>query len=228
MSTCLLGCLAAAGGLHRAEPGRQPIRRQRRLPSVRRLGRPTRPAVESAGCGELAGRQRSTSISVAALAMPSDAVVVSRVTSRLGGTTTTYMIPSSTLPLLQPLQQLGVPERTVDALNSVLKPIVDAGYSTLTPDADRTSPTDDFWACQQCSRSPATAAKRRRRRYREPPADVARLASPARASNSLRGATDSAPARQTEAQRSGAPSRSVAKSAPRGAPRPKPVESAGS
>ena len=69
------------------------------------------------------------------LATPSDAVVVSKVTSDLGGTTTTFMIPSPTLPLLKPLQRLGVPRQAVDALNSVLKPIVDAGYSRLTPAA---------------------------------------------------------------------------------------------
>lgn len=70
-----------------------------------------------------------------ALATPSDGVVVSQVTSQLGGTTTTYMIPAPTLPLLKPLQQIGVPKQAVDALNSALKPIVDAGYSRLTPDA---------------------------------------------------------------------------------------------
>ncbi|WP_396932518.1 PE-PPE domain-containing protein [Mycolicibacterium sp.] len=69
------------------------------------------------------------------LASKSDAVVVSKVTSDLGGTTTTFMIPSPTLPLLKPLQQLGVPRGAVDALNSVLKPIVDAGYSRLNPAA---------------------------------------------------------------------------------------------
>lgn len=70
-----------------------------------------------------------------AIAIPSDAVVVSHKTSDLGGTTTTYMIPSPTLPLLRPLQQLGVPEPIVSALNSRLKPIVDAGYSSLMPEA---------------------------------------------------------------------------------------------
>jgi hypothetical protein len=45
------------------------------------------------------------------------------------------MIPSSTLPLLVPLEGLGVPENIIDSLNSVLKPIVDEGYSALTPDA---------------------------------------------------------------------------------------------
>ncbi|MGV0794146.1 PE-PPE domain-containing protein [Mycolicibacterium sp. XJ1819] len=71
----------------------------------------------------------------AALAAPSDAVEVSRVTSELGGTTTTYMVPAPTVPLLKPLQQLGVPKGIVDGMNSVLKPMVDAGYSRLNPDA---------------------------------------------------------------------------------------------
>lgn len=70
-----------------------------------------------------------------AMAVPSDVVVVSSVTSDLKGTTTTYMIPSPTVPLLEPLEQLGVPTRIVDALNSRIKPIIDAGYSSLTPDA---------------------------------------------------------------------------------------------
>ena len=72
----------------------------------------------------------------AAAVVPSDAVEVSSVTSPVkGGTTTTYMIPSPTLPMLRPLQDLGVPSQIVDGLNSRLKPIVDAGYSRSTPDA---------------------------------------------------------------------------------------------
>jgi hypothetical protein len=70
-----------------------------------------------------------------ALASPSDAELISTVHDSLGGTIDTYMIPSSTLPLLVPLQGLGVPENIIDSLNSVLKPIVDEGYSALTPDA---------------------------------------------------------------------------------------------
>lgn len=72
--------------------------------------------------------------SPAALAAPSDAVELSSATDSLGGTVTTYMIPSSTLPMLEPLVQADVPPRIVDALNSWLKPIVDEGYSSLTPD----------------------------------------------------------------------------------------------
>jgi hypothetical protein len=71
----------------------------------------------------------------AALAAPSDTELISTVHDSLGGTIDTYMIPSSTLPLLVPLESLGVPENIVDSLNSVLKPIVDEGYSALTPDA---------------------------------------------------------------------------------------------
>lgn len=69
------------------------------------------------------------------VAATSDVVEISSVTSTLGGTTTTYMIPSPTLPMLIPLRQIGVPTPIVDALNSALKPVVDAGYSRLTPDA---------------------------------------------------------------------------------------------
>lgn len=47
----------------------------------------------------------------------------------LGGTTTTYLVPTPTLPLLSPLEGLGVPEPVVATLNSALKPVVDAGYS---------------------------------------------------------------------------------------------------
>jgi PE-PPE domain-containing protein/PE family protein len=71
----------------------------------------------------------------AALASPSDAVVVSSATTSLGGTITTYMIPSPTLPMLLPLEQIGVPQPIVANLNSVLQPIVNDGYSSLTPDA---------------------------------------------------------------------------------------------
>lgn len=71
----------------------------------------------------------------AALISPSDAVEVSSVTTSLGGTITTYMIPSPTLPMLLPLEQIGVPQPIVNNLNSLLQPIVNDGYSSLTPDA---------------------------------------------------------------------------------------------
>ena len=71
----------------------------------------------------------------AALTSPSNVVEVSSVTEPLGGTVTTYMIPSPTLPMLLPLQQAGFPQPIVGGLNSVLQPIVNDGYSSLTPDA---------------------------------------------------------------------------------------------
>lgn len=46
-----------------------------------------------------------------------------------GGTTTTYLEPAPYLPLTHPLTQLGVPAPVVDALDKVLTPVIDAGYS---------------------------------------------------------------------------------------------------
>ncbi|GLD02755.1 MULTISPECIES: PE-PPE domain-containing protein [Mycobacterium] len=71
----------------------------------------------------------------AALTSLSNAVTLSSVTTAAGGTVTTYMIPAPTLPMLLPLAQIGVPQPIVGGLNSLLKPIVDAGYSSLTPTA---------------------------------------------------------------------------------------------
>jgi PPE family/PE-PPE domain len=68
-----------------------------------------------------------------AFASPSQAVEVSSVTNSLGGSTTTYMIPTATLPILIPLQQMGVPSPIVGALNSLLTPIVNEGYSQFDP-----------------------------------------------------------------------------------------------
>jgi PE-PPE domain len=66
-------------------------------------------------------------------AWQSQAVVVSSVTNSLGGTTTTYMIPTPTLPLLMPLQQIGVPAPIVSGLNQALMPLVNEGYSQYDP-----------------------------------------------------------------------------------------------
>jgi diacyltrehalose acyltransferase len=46
-----------------------------------------------------------------------------------GAKTTTYMIPEQHLPLVLPFKYLGVPEDTLNQLDGVLKPYVDAGYS---------------------------------------------------------------------------------------------------
>ncbi len=70
-------------------------------------------------------------------ASPSQVVEVSSVTNSLGGTTTTYMIPASTLPMLIPLQQIGVASPIVDKLNNILTPIVNEGYSQYDPTGGR-------------------------------------------------------------------------------------------
>ncbi|GAB7145775.1 PE-PPE domain-containing protein [Mycobacterium riyadhense] len=67
--------------------------------------------------------------------MMSDVVGLSSVTNSLSGTVTTYIYPAPILPMLLPLQQIGVPQPIVNHLNSVLQPIVNAGYSSLTPNA---------------------------------------------------------------------------------------------
>src|SRR5262249_48594779 len=71
----------------------------------------------------------------ASLASVSDSVVMSSATTPLGGTITNYMIPSPTLPMLLPLEQIGVQQPIVDKLKSCLHPIVTDGYSSLTPGA---------------------------------------------------------------------------------------------
>ncbi|MCW1960057.1 MAG: PE-PPE domain-containing protein [Mycobacterium sp.] len=46
----------------------------------------------------------------------------------LGGTTTTYLLPTEKLPLVQPLRDIGVSERIVTAIEKSLKRVVDKGY----------------------------------------------------------------------------------------------------
>lgn len=46
-----------------------------------------------------------------------------------GGRTTTYMVPQEHLPLVMPLKYLGMDEDTLNGLDRVLQPYVDAGYS---------------------------------------------------------------------------------------------------
>ncbi|GFG48602.1 PE-PPE domain-containing protein [Mycolicibacterium agri] len=87
-----------------------------------------------------------------AMSLPDDAVVVSSRTNEMRGTTTTYMIPSDTVPMLKPLQQLGVPARVVDWINAGLKPAIDSGYSRLAPDAGPTSHTESSPALLSCPR----------------------------------------------------------------------------
>lgn len=54
---------------------------------------------------------------------------ITTVTNGLGATTTTYLIPTAQLPLLQPLRDIGVPEPIVAAIEVPLKAVVDAGYT---------------------------------------------------------------------------------------------------
>jgi hypothetical protein len=54
--------------------------------------------------------------------------IATTVNSR-GAKTTTYLIPEQHLPLVLPFKYLGVDEATLNKLDAVLKPSVDAGYS---------------------------------------------------------------------------------------------------
>jgi PE-PPE domain len=61
---------------------------------------------------------------------------VTETTNSAGGKTTTYLVPTDKLPLVQPLRDLGVPEPIVEALERPLKEIVDAGYARNDDQAD--------------------------------------------------------------------------------------------
>ena len=63
-----------------------------------------------------------------------DAVLVSQVKSTLGGTTSTYIVPRTQLPITRPLLQLGVPRAVVDEIDKLLMPFIRAGYSYMTPE----------------------------------------------------------------------------------------------
>lgn len=78
-------------------------------------------------------------------AVPTSDITVS--TNTQGGTTTTYFVRTEQLPLTRPLRTLGVSDRTVDAIDKVLRPIIDAGYRPLrrlgasaAPQNTRTAP----------------------------------------------------------------------------------------
>jgi hypothetical protein len=68
------------------------------------------------------------------LGPPSAATQVTTVTDGRGGTITTYFIADQTLPLTQWLVSYKLlPQATVNHLNTVLRPLVDYGYSNVTP-----------------------------------------------------------------------------------------------
>jgi hypothetical protein len=54
-----------------------------------------------------------------------------------GARTTTYLIPVNHLPLTLPLRYLGLSNAFVDEIDSVLQPIVDAGYSRYDNPSNR-------------------------------------------------------------------------------------------
>ncbi|MGV1006886.1 MAG: PE-PPE domain-containing protein [Candidatus Nanopelagicales bacterium] len=64
-------------------------------------------------------------------AVPPQDIVVT--TNAMGGTVTTYFVPTKHLPLTMPLRLLCVPAPIVDAIDNVLRPIIDAGYARNVP-----------------------------------------------------------------------------------------------
>jgi len=57
--------------------------------------------------------------------------IVEPVSPGAAGDTTYYMIPTQTLPLLEPLVQAGAPQWLIDLLNPDLRVLVDLGYGNL-------------------------------------------------------------------------------------------------
>lgn len=51
----------------------------------------------------------------------------------LGGTTTTYVVPTPDLPLLRPLKALGVSQQAIDVMDTVLRPVIDSAYYRNDP-----------------------------------------------------------------------------------------------
>lgn len=58
---------------------------------------------------------------------------ITTTTNSLGGTTTSYLLPTEHLPLLQPLRDIGIPEPIVAGIEQPLKAVVDAGYTRNDP-----------------------------------------------------------------------------------------------
>ena len=61
-----------------------------------------------------------------------------QVVQQLDGDTTFYFIPTTDLPLLDPLRSLGVPEPVLQIFQPVLQVIVEAGYDRSIPFGDPT------------------------------------------------------------------------------------------
>lgn len=58
---------------------------------------------------------------------------ITTVVNAKGGVTTTYLVPTSDLPILRPLKAKGVPQDVIDTLEKVLRPIIDSGYARNDP-----------------------------------------------------------------------------------------------
>lgn len=79
----------------------------------------------------------------AAFTSPSDVppeCIRTTINSR-GATTTSYLVPAKQLPLTLPLRALGVPDATVDQIDQMLRPIINAGYSDRSRHLDVPPPT---------------------------------------------------------------------------------------
>lgn len=53
--------------------------------------------------------------------------------NRLGGVTTSYLVPTPDLPMLRPLKTMGVPQDVIDTLEKGLRPIIDSAYERNDP-----------------------------------------------------------------------------------------------
>lgn len=62
---------------------------------------------------------------------------ITTVVNSKGATDTTYFVPARTLPLTEVLRVVGVPNKAVDALDNVIRPAIDAGYSRNDKPGDR-------------------------------------------------------------------------------------------
>ena len=92
----------------------------------------------------------------------------------LGGVTTTYIVPTPDLPMLRPLKGFGVPQPVIDALTSVLKPIIDSAYISNDPVNPKPAPghirttVTQTVAAQSATAHKQAATPRRPRRRRGP------------------------------------------------------------
>jgi hypothetical protein len=96
-------------------------------------------------------------------------------TNSAGGKTTTYLVPTDKLPLVQPLRDLRVPEPIVAAIERPLKQIVDAGYARNDDEAQAAKPAADDAKANESKAGDANAddapkPKPRHRADRERPA----------------------------------------------------------